>query len=67
MQVIYKAFKFSEVFFIFQEQQRQAIYTLIMALCRLGVKTTLRGSSGISVTLKRWLLFSFSELFLAHK
>ncbi|WP_269141575.1 hypothetical protein [Nostoc commune] len=43
LQVIYKAFKLSEVFLIFQEQQRQPAYTLIMALCRLGVKTSLRG------------------------
>ncbi|MFW9264876.1 hypothetical protein A4S05_18530 [Nostoc sp. KVJ20] len=27
LQVIYKAFQFSEVFLIFQEQQRQAAYT----------------------------------------
>lgn len=67
LQVIYKAFKFSEVFLIFQEQQRQAAYALIMELYRFGVITIWRGSSGISVTRKIWFLFSFGELFVVHR
>ncbi|OYE06609.1 hypothetical protein CDG79_01180 [Nostoc sp. 'Peltigera membranacea cyanobiont' 232] len=38
-----------------------------MALYRLGVKTSLRGSSGVFVTQKRWFLFSFGELFVVHR
>ncbi|WP_334892502.1 hypothetical protein [Nostoc sp.] len=38
-----------------------------MALYRLGVKTSLRGSSGVLVTQKRWFLFSFGELFVVHR
>ncbi|MEH2273044.1 MAG: hypothetical protein V7K68_32260 [Nostoc sp.] len=34
---------------------------LIMALCRLGVKTSLRGSSGISVTRKRWFFSALAN------